>query len=270
MDQYGVVGNPIQHSLSPQIHRLFAKQTHQELVYEPILVAFDGFERALQDFQAQGGKGLNITLPFKHQAFQLVDTLSERAARARAVNTIKFNADGRRFGDNTDGVGFVRDVTQHHQFSLKGTRVLMLGAGGAARGVLGAILQEEPSALMIANRTEDKAQILAEEFSQNGLVRACGLSCLGDYTFDMVINATSASLQEEAITLPDNILSEQACCYDMVYGKGDTPFICWAKEQGAALASDGLGMLVEQAAESFFIWRGIRPSTQPVLVELKR
>ncbi len=264
-DRYGVMGNPIQHSLSPKIHALFAKQTHQQLVYDPILVALDGFSQALLNFQEQGGKGVNITLPFKQQAFECVDVLSERAKLARAVNTIKFEADGVRFGDNTDGIGFIRDVTMHHAFPLKNARILILGAGGAARGVLGAILQEEPALLVIANRTAEKAYALANEFSAQGLVSGCALSQLTGYSFDLVINATSASLQEEAITLPDDILSEYAYCYDMVYGKGQTPFLTWAKEHGAAITSDGLGMLVEQAAEAFLLWRNVKPDTASIL-----
>lgn len=269
MDTYGVIGNPIQHSLSPLIHTLFAEQTKQQLIYRPILVAVDSLASALNEFQAQGGKGLNITLPFKQQAFQLVNAHSERAMCAFAINTLKFNDEGDRLGDNTDGVGLIRDITLHHQFSIRGKKVLLLGAGGAVRGVIKPILQEEPSELVIANRTENKAQALAGEFLKYGSVRALTFSALVENQFDLIINGTAASLSESSIELPENIMTNNAYCYDMVYGKGTTPFLHWAKSQGAKLCSDGLGMLVEQAAESFFIWRGVKPDTLPVLTKLK-
>lgn len=268
MDFYGVIGNPIQHSLSPKIHRMFAQQTKQHLVYDPILVELNGLPQMLAEFQAKGGKGLNVTLPFKQQAFELTETHSERAQSAGAVNTIRFNPDGSRFGDNTDGIGFLRDLMLNHQFVIKAKRVLLLGAGGAARGVLKPILSECPEELVIANRTTSKAVLLANAFSQHGSVRGASLEAVAGARFDLVINATSASLNEAVLILPENILREGACCYDMIYGKGMTPFLCWAREQGASLVTDGLGMLVEQAAESFFLWREVRPDTRPVLAKL--
>lgn len=269
MDQYGVIGNPVQHSKSPLIHRLFAEQLKQDLVYEPILVPLDGLEEALNQVQAQGKQGVNITLPFKHRAFTLVGSMSDRAVRASAINTIKFNPDGSRYGDNTDGIGLIRDLTLNKQFSLRDKRVLILGAGGAVRGVLEPILQEHPSELIIANRTESKAVELSDEFADVGPIQACNLLALEGDSFDLIINGTSASLQSDMLDLPGGVLKEGAYCYDMVYGKGLTPFLCWAKESGAAFYSDGLGMLVEQAAESFYVWRNLKPDTRAVLSSLK-
>ncbi len=265
MDQYAVMGNPIQHSWSPRIHQFFAKQTQQSLSYRPILVPLDAFSQSISDFKAQGGKGLNITLPFKQQAYQQVDQLSERAKIAQAVNTISFNPDGSSFGDNTDGIGFVRDVIDHHQFSLKNARILILGAGGAVRGILAPLIQESPASILIANRTKENAQLLATEFD----LQVSAVAELAKYQFDLVINATSASLTGAELDLPQAILSDQAFCYDMVYGKGITPFMAWATHNRAAKVSDGLGMLIEQAAEAFFLWRKVRPNTPPILERLK-
>lgn len=264
MNQYGIMGHPIQHSWSPRIHQLFAKQAQLTLSYQPILVPLEGFAQALDSFQAQGGKGLNITLPFKQQAYQSVDFLSERAKWAKAVNTIRFNSDGSRFGDNTDGIGLIRDVIQHHAFSMMGKRVLILGAGGAVRGILNPVLQESPELLIITNRTESNAQALVTEFSQYSCLKACSLQAIAKFQFDLIINGTRASLDGNSIDLPGDILSDQAYCYDMVYGKGKTPFMIWAEKNHAAIVSDGLGMLIEQAAESFYIWHGIRPDTEVV------
>lgn len=269
MDNYGVMGNPIQHSKSPAIFRLFAEQTKQQLHYASILVALDGLSSALTEFKKEGGKGVNITLPFKHRAFSLVDSVSERAQRAEAINTIQFNEDGTLFGDNTDGVGLVRDILTNHKVSIKNKRILVLGAGGAVRGVLDAIIGEQPSEVVVSNRTENKAVALAEAFADVGPIIACPLSLLENNSFDMVINGTSASLQDEMLDLPGSILKEGAFCYDMVYGKGLTPFLRWAREQGAVTCVDGLGMLVEQAAESFYLWRKIKPETGSILSEMR-
>lgn len=268
MDLYAVIGNPIQHSLSPTIHAMFAEQSNQQLAYDRILVPLDGLPEALSDFQKKGGKGLNITLPFKQDAFSLVNAHTERALLAGAINTIRFNSDGSCFGDNTDGVGFIRDLTIHHHFSIKEKRVLILGAGGSVRGILKPILDESPSEVVIANRTENKAADLAEAFSQYGSVRACSLHDLAHASFDLIVNATSASLQQDNLILPDGLVKKGGCCYDLVYGKGITPFLQWAQQQNAALATDGLGMLVEQAAESFYLWRNVRPDTRLVLTKL--
>jgi len=268
MDQYSVLGNPVQHSKSPLIFRLFAEQTQQALQYSATFVDREGLADALASFQSQGGKGVNITLPFKHRAVAAVDSLSERAQRAEAVNVITFNEDGSRLGDNTDGVGLVRDILINKRFSIKGKRVLILGAGGAVRGIIDPLFSENPTELVIANRTESKAVALAEEFSDVGLIQACPLDLLENNSFDLVINGTSASLQDEMLDLPGSILKENALCYDMVYGRGMTPFLRWAKEQDALFCVDGLGMLVEQAAEAFYLWRNVKPDTQPVLAAL--
>lgn len=266
-DQYGVMGNPITHSKSPQIHTLFAQQTHQHLAYSAIHVDLGGFAQAVGNFDASGGKGLNITVPFKQEAYALVDEHSARAERAGAVNTIKFEKN-RRYGDNTDGVGLVNDLTQNHRIEMRGKRILLMGAGGAARGVLAPLLECSPAQLVIANRTPDKAVELAAAFADMGKVRGCGYHELDDQRFDIVINATAASLQGELPPLPETLLADNAVCYDMMYGKL-TPFMEWARAHGAAQVLDGLGMLVEQAAESFYLWRGVRPQTAPVIALLR-
>jgi len=266
-DRYGVMGNPVSHSKSPRIHTLFAEQTGQRLEYSAIHVDLGGFAQALGNFDASGGKGLNITVPFKQEAWALVDERSERAERAGAVNTIKFE-NKRRYGDNTDGVGLVNDLTRNHQISLQGKRILLMGAGGAARGVLAPLLGEQPQHLVIANRTPDKAVALAAAFADLGNITGCGFHELEDQQFELAINATAASLQGELPPLPEKLLAKAAVCYDMMYGR-TTPFMAWAAEHAAGLVLDGLGMLVEQAAESFYVWRGVRPHTAPV-IELLR
>jgi shikimate dehydrogenase len=266
-DQYGVMGNPITHSKSPRIHSLFAQQTQQHLTYTAIHVDLGGFAQAVGNFDASGGKGLNITVPFKQEAFALVTECSPRAERAGAVNTIKFEKN-KRYGDNTDGVGLVNDLTQNHHLALQGKRILLMGAGGAARGVLAPLLECKPAQLVIANRTPDKAVALAAAFADLGKITGCGYHELESQHFDIVINATAASLQGELPPLPDDLLAENAVCYDMMYGKL-TPFMQWAKSHGAAQVLDGLGMLVEQAAESFYLWRGVRPQTAPVIALLR-
>jgi shikimate dehydrogenase len=269
MDCYGVIGNPIQHSKSPLIHRLFAEQTHQDLFYSAILVPPDQLVSTLNDFQSQKGRGLNVTAPFKQPAFALVDHVSPRALRAKAVNTICFDADGKRFGDNTDGAGLIRDITLNQKISLKNKSILLLGAGGAVSGVLEAVLNEQPAAVTIANRTEEKALALVDAFSDCTNIGCLAWSALSTCAFDVVINGTSAGLHEIELELPNDILNSGAYCYDMVYGVGVTAFYSWVRAQNSASYSDGLGMLVEQAAESFYIWRKIRPNTQAVLAFLR-
>jgi shikimate dehydrogenase len=266
-DHYGVMGNPITHSKSPQIHRLFAQQTQQRLEYTAIHVDLGGFEQALGNFDASGGKGLNITVPFKQEAFALVDSRSPRAERAGAVNTIKFD-NNQRYGDNTDGVGLVHDLTRNHQLTLQGKRILLMGAGGAARGVMAPLLEQNPARVVIANRTPDKAVELAAAFADLGALHAGGYQELDAQQFDLVINATAASLHGELPPLPASLLGDGAVCYDMMYAKL-TPFMAWAQTHGAAQVLDGLGMLVEQAAESFYLWRGVRPQTAPVIALLR-
>jgi len=256
-ERYAVIGQPVAHSKSPWIHAQFARATRQDIDYGRIEAPLGGFERAAEQFRAAGGKGLNVTLPFKEDAFRYCQALSPRARQACAVNTITFGTEV--FGDNTDGVGLVRDLGAE----LPGKRVLLMGAGGAAQGVVGALLEAGVAALTIANRTETKAQELAARFSG---VTANGYAAL-EPGFDLVINATSAGLDDEAPALPSGVLARAKLAYDMVYGR-DTPFLAAARAAGVA-ARDGTGMLVEQAAESFLVWRGVRPDTAPVLRELR-
>jgi shikimate dehydrogenase len=264
------MGNPVAHSKSPQIHTLFAHQTGQELVYEAILVDLDSFSQAVATFRDNGGKGLNITVPFKQEAWTSVDEHSPRAKMAGAVNTIIFNDDGRMFGDNTDGTGLVRDITDNYSTPLKDKNILLLGAGGAVRGVLGPILEQQPASLTLANRTVSRAVELADHFDTSGKITPCGFADLADKQFDIVINGTAASLEGEVPPLPDGILAAGAFCYDMMYGNKPTAFVDWSKQHGAAQSVDGLGMLVEQAAESFYLWRGVRPDTGPVIETLRQ
>lgn len=269
MDRYAVIGNPIAHSRSPQIHTLFAQQTGQHLTYEAILAPIDGFGCAVDAFVASGGKGLNVTVPFKLEACELVDDLSPRARRTQAVNTLVVHtADGRLSGDNTDGVGLLRDLTRNHRCQIQGRRVLILGAGGAARGVLEPLLRASPSQLVIANRTVSRAVELTRDFSDLGQVEACGFEELAGERFDLIINGTSAGLIGEVPPIPEDVLRRDGWCYDMFYASQPTAFVLWGRRHGAAKSMDGLGMLVEQAAESFFIWRGVRPATAPVIKAL--
>lgn len=264
-DQYAVMGNPIAHSKSPLIHSLFAKQTGEALEYRAILVDIGTFTEADREFQADGGRGLNVTVPFKRDAWRLVDERSECAELAGAVNTIVVREDGTLYGDNTDGVGMVRDIKENLGVSIDGKKVLVLGAGGAVRGVLGPLLQENPAEVVIANRTPDRAQELADAFEEFGRVDGCGFGDLDGSRYDIVINGTSASLKGEVPPLPEGILARGAFCYDMMYGGEPTAFMRWADDEGCEQISDGLGMLVEQAAESFNIWRGVRPQTAAVI-----
>jgi shikimate dehydrogenase len=268
-DIYAVLGNPIAHSKSPRIHALFARQTGQDMVYSAILVERNGLADALDAFQAGGGKGLNITLPFKKEAWELMDERSARAEQARAVNTVSFREDGRRLGDNTDGIGLVRDLRNNLGIVLRGKRLLVLGAGGAVRGVLGPLIEEEPFQITIANRTPWRAVDLAGEYGKIGPVTGCGYDALTDQRFDILVNGTSASLSGEVPPLPDGLIAPGGHCYDMMYDEHLTPFLRWSAARGASMAADGLGMLVEQAAESFFLWRGVRPDTAPVIRALR-
>ncbi|WP_040409088.1 shikimate dehydrogenase [Arhodomonas aquaeolei] len=268
VDRYAVMGNPIAHSRSPEIHRRFAEQTGEAIRYERILVPEGGFAGAVAEFEAAGGAGLNVTVPFKGDAWALADTLSDRAERARAVNTLIIS-DAGLYGDNTDGIGLVRDLRDNHGVTLAGARVLILGAGGAARGALPSLLEEAPASVHVANRTAERARELAAAFADLGTVTGSGYETLAEMRFDVVINATSAGLTGELPPLPDTLLAPGACCYDMVYADELTAFVRWARTHGAAVAADGLGMLVEQAAESFFLWRGHRPRTAPVIEALR-
>ncbi len=268
IDQYAVMGHPIAHSQSPRIHTLFAVQTGQSLEYRAILVEPGEFAAAARTFYAAGGKGLNVTVPFKQDAWVFADILSVRAERAGAVNTLVFGSGGMR-GENTDGPGLVRDVMINHGVSLAGRRILLLGAGGAARGVLQPLLAERPALVVIANRTVEKALGLAVRFSDLGRVTASGFAELAGRQFDLVINATAAGLEDAVPPLPEGLLAAGGWCYDLMYGREPTAFVRWGREQGAAQSVDGLGMLVEQAAESFYLWRGVWPETAPVIAALR-
>ncbi len=269
MDQYRVFGNPIAQSKSPEIHRRFAEQTGEALHYDKQLVELDGFAAAVQRFFADGGKGLNITVPFKLEAFELADQLTERARNAGAVNTLMRLPGGELLGDNTDGQGMVSDIVERLGWTLHNKRVLLLGAGGAVRGVLQPLLEQQPSQLVVANRTLSRAETLAREFTTYGEISACSFADLDGQQFDVVINGTSASLSGDLPPLPQSLLASGACCYDMMYGAEPTVFLRWAQAQGAAGIADGLGMLVGQAAESFALWRGIRPDIAPVIHALR-
>lgn len=265
-DAYAVFGNPIAHSKSPLIHAAFARQTGQDMVYSALLAPLDGFEEAVRVFRGEGGRGANVTVPFKEQAFALATRRSERADRAGAVNTLRFE-NQEIFGDNTDGAGLVRDLTRNLGQDLQGRRILLMGAGGAARGVILPLLEHAPASLFVANRTPDKAVALTQSFGARRESLAGGGYNSLTGRFDLVINATAASLTGDLPPLPDDVFAEGALAYDMMYGK-DTPFLAFARAQGARTA-DGLGMLVEQAAEAFYLWRGVRPDTAPVIQMLK-
>jgi shikimate dehydrogenase len=267
-DRYAVIGNPVAHSLSPQIHAAFARQTGQAIDYGRVLAPLAAFAECVRNFSAQGGKGVNVTLPFKLEAFRLATRATARAENAQAANTLKFD-DGAIFGDNTDGVGLVRDLEANLGLALAGKRVLLMGAGGAASGVLLPLLDRALAVLTVANRTLDKAQLLVQRVALPGICTACTFAQLAGQQFDVVINATSASVSGEEVALPPRLFAADSLAYDMMYGAGATPFMQAAQSQGASRTADGLGMLVEQAAESFFIWRGVRPETAPVIAALK-
>jgi len=269
IDRYAVFGNPIKHSKSPQIHTLFAKQTKQSLIYTAELAEIGQFEQAVKKFIKHNGKGLNITVPFKEDAWQLADRHSERAKRAGAVNTLRLEHDGSLYGDTTDGVGLVRDLSQNHHVSLTDKAILIIGAGGAVRGVIEAILEQQPASLLIANRTAEKAVQLSNDFSDLGNISGCGLDEIRHRRFDIVINGTSASLQGDLPPIPETVFDEHACSYDMMYAEQATVFMRWSKDHGATQVFDGLGMLVEQAAEAFYIWRDIRPETVSVIEQIR-
>ena len=274
-DRYAVMGNPINHSRSPQIHAAFAQESGQNIEYTAIHVDVGGFAQAVSHFQGHGGKGLNVTVPFKLDAWKLADSLTERAQRAGAVNTLILNKDGSIEGDNTDGVGLVADIVEQLGWPIAQQRVLILGAGGASRGVIGPILDKKPASLYIANRTASRATELAGLFAEMKStevenVAAGGYESLSGQQFDLVINTTAASLQGEVPPLPDDLLSSSAACYDMMYAAEPTAFMQWASQHGVTKIADGLGMLVGQAAESFAIWRGVRPSVIPVIQSIRR
>lgn len=267
-DRYGVMGYPVSHSRSPVIHRLFALQTGENIQYELLQVTPGKLEMAIRQFQRTGGKGLNITVPHKGEVTKLVDEMSERASTAGAVNTLAFE-DGKVLGDNTDGIGLLRDLAVNLGLAIEGANILILGAGGATRGIIGPLLEMQPASLRIANRTLGKAEALASHFSRSGPVSASQFNVVPvSEPYDLIINATSAGLKGEAPPYPAAAISDITFCYDLSYGLQPTPFSVWAREHGAAQSVMGWGMLVEQAAESFKIWRGVRPDTAPILKQM--
>lgn len=268
-DRYAVIGHPIDHSRSPWIHTRFAQQTGQYLTYTAIDAAPEEFTPCVREFFAQGGRGLNVTVPHKLKALELVASLSARASTAGAINTIVRDADDRLRGDNTDGTGFVRDLTHNLGVLVAGRRVLLLGAGGAARGLLAPLLALEPSALVIANRASERALELSHLFAHHGPVQGIGFGQLDSQHFDLIVNATAASLHGQLPPVPLAVLRTATVCYDLAYTQGGTRFTHWARECGVAQCFTGAGMLVEQAAESFLLWRGVRPDTAAILATLR-
>jgi shikimate dehydrogenase len=266
IDRYAVFGSPIKHSKSPRIHALFAEQTGQSLIYTAEKVPAESFEATAKAFFDNGGKGLNCTVPLKELAFNFATIATERAFFAKAINTLALKEDGCILGDNTDGIGLVKDLTVNHQIKLSKKRILILGAGGATRGIVAPLMLKKPAKLVIANRTVEKAIQLAEDFRVLGKnIQGCGFSELENRQFDLILNATSASLSNDLPPLPDGILAPNGCCYDLAYSNEPTAFVRWGNENHAVKSLDGLGMLVEQAAEAFYLWRGVRPNTQPVI-----
>jgi len=266
-DRYAVIGNPVAHSKSPEIHAMFARETGQDISYERILAPLDRFSETVKAFRDSGGRGANVTVPFKLEAFRYAKTHSTRATASGAVNTMRFDADGAH-GDNTDGIGLVRDIERNIGLKVTGRQVLLLGAGGAARGVVGELLNAGAARLIVANRTHARAVDIAAMMAHAGVIGALPLEALHAHRFDIVINATSASLGDELPDVPSTCFAGGSLAYDMVYGR-ITPFLAFAARAGARTA-DGLGMLVEQAAEAYYLWRGARPSTAPVIAQLRK
>ena len=270
VDQYGVFGHPVGHSLSPFIHGVFARETDQQMTYRAYDVAPEAFGERVHSFFAEGGRGLNITLPHKVAAVEVAQELTARAAHAAAVNTLALQDDIVVLGDNTDGVGLVNDLCDNLGLVITQRRLLILGAGGATRGVLAPLLGLEPAIVVIANRTPERAEALAAAFADLGVTLGVGFAYVGDTPFDIVVNATSASLSGEIPPIPPGAIGPETVCYDLAYGRSAMAFVRWAQQSGCALAVQGLGMLVEQAAESFRLWRGVRPQTAQVLAALKK
>jgi len=264
-DRYAVVGNPISHSRSPEIHRMFARSTGQGVSYEKLEAPLDGFDEFALALRDSGYRGLNVTIPFKIDAAKLADDLSPRARLAGAVNTLKFDGDD-ILGDNTDGIGFVRDLRHRLDFRVAGSAILILGAGGGVRGLVASLLEERPKWIAVANRTHGRAQELADEFG----VEAIRFDEVPAEHFDLIINGTSSSLNHDAPSIDPETFDDCVLAYDLVYASAATPFMCLAKSGGAQRVSDGLGMLIEQAAESFALWRGVRPETASVYREMRR
>jgi shikimate dehydrogenase len=274
VSKYAVLGNPISHSKSPLIHSLFAQQTDQTMSYVAIPLEENEFEGFVRNFFADGGGGLNVTVPFKGNAFALAASCSPRAELAQAVNTLFLDVNGDICGDNTDGVGLVTDLKQNNEVAISGQRVLILGAGGAVRGIMAALVYEQASAITIVNRDVSKAELLVEEMQSMAPIEAMSYAMLQEVankgrSYDLIINGTSSSLFGEMPELDAKLIAPDCCCYDLMYSATDTAFVQWAKLEGARISIDGLGMLVEQAAEAFALWRGVRPNTSSVLEHLR-
>ena len=275
MSKYAVLGNPVSHSKSPLIHSMFAQQTDQTMSYVAISLEENEFEGFVRNFFADGGGGLNVTVPFKGNAFALAASSSPRAELAQAVNTLFLDVNGDICGDNTDGVGLVTDLKLNNKVAISGQRVLILGAGGAVRGIMAALVYEQASAITIVNRDVSKAELLAEEMQSMAPIEAMSYSMLQEVAnkgrrYDLIINGTSSSLFGEMPELDAKLIAPDCCCYDLMYSATDTPFVQWAKLEGARISIDGLGMLVEQAAEAFALWRGVRPNTASVMAHLRK
>jgi len=268
-DQYYVIGNPVEHSKSPEIHRQFAVQTKQTMYYGKFLAPVGGFAESLAALIDEGIRGANVTVPFKEDAFMCCHHMTHRAERARAINTLIIGDDGKCFGDNTDGVGLLTDLTQNHSLDISQQRILVLGAGGAVRGILEPLLDQNPDRIVIANRTPGKARSLARDFSDLGEISGCGFDDLKNRQFDLIINGTSAGLQGKVPPVAPGVLRKGSITYDLMYGREPTAFVQWGRHAGAAEALDGIGMLVEQAAESFYLWRAKRPDTRAVIRDLQ-
>lgn len=269
--KYAVMGNPIAHSKSPIIHTEFAKQTHQRMEYTAMQVDIGGFDQSVGNFQANGGAGANITVPFKQEAYRYATRHSERAQQAEAANTLVFESNNEVYADNTDGVGLVRDLKQNLTVDLAKRKILILGAGGAVQGVMGPLLAEQPLSITIVNRTVDKAYMIKQRFQHLGKVLSCGYEEIDRHdVYDIVINATSAGIDGKLPPLVNNIVDRDSVCYDLFYAAQDTAFVAWAKQQMVSRAYDGLGMLVEQAAESFYLWRKQKPDTTPVIALVRK
>ena len=274
MSKYAVLGNPVSHSKSPLIHSMFAQQTDQTMSYVAISLEENEFEGFVRNFFADGGGGLNVTVPFKGNAFALAASCSPRAELAQAVNTLFLDVNGDICGDNTDGVGLVTDLKLNNKVAISGQRVLILGAGGAVRGIMAALVYEQASAITIVNRDVSKAELLAEEMQSMAPIEAMSYSMLQEdanngRSYDLIINGTSSSLKGEMPKLDAKVIAPGCCCYDLMYSATDTPFVQWARQEGARISIDGLGMLVEQAAEAFALWRGVRPNTASVMAHLR-
>ena len=275
--RYTLFGNPVEHSLSPKIHTLFAEQVQRRITYTTSLATEDQFAKSLREYQQSGAQGCNVTLPFKQLALEHCDKLNEAAEIAGSVNTIKFAADGSLHGFNTDGSGFISDIKKSHGVDLVGKKVLLIGAGGAARGIVDPLLKADIASLMIANRTLANAEALVDRFSQHDNINACDLESLSSNaadaeSFDLVINSTSAKHSDSSLSLSSSILAADAVAYDMSYSEdssGLTPFVEWARKQGCTRAYDGIGMLLEQAADAFFIWEDVRPKTRMIMLKLR-